>query len=98
MPTGGQPEKWATENDFLLHVEKELQRLRETTGSVNWVNTEAWEVVVRTVHNLRGTASMVGHPIISRIFENLERKLNHPENFTDTQLREEVNASLKRAA
>jgi DNA-binding response OmpR family regulator len=98
MPTGGQPEKWATENDFLLHVEKELQRLRETTGSVNWVNTEAWEVVVRTVHNLRGTASIVGHPMISRIFEGLERKLNHPEDFTDTQLQEEVNASLKRAA
>jgi DNA-binding response OmpR family regulator len=98
MPDEGSRDSWATEHDFLLHVEKELQRLLETTRAVNWVNSDAWDAVVRTVHNLRGTATMVGHPIISRIFEGLEKKLNHPENFTDSQLREEVDRSLKLAA
>lgn len=98
MPDEGLRDSWATENEFLLHVEKELQRLLETTGPVNWVNTSAWEGVVRTVHNLRGAAAMVGHPVITRIFESLENKLSHPENFSDSQLREEVDKSLKLAA
>lgn len=98
MPDEGSRDSWATENEFLLHVEKELQRLLETTGPVNWVNTSAWDGVVRTVHNLRGAAAMVGHPVMTRIFESLENKLSHPENFTDSQLREEVDKSLKLAA
>lgn len=98
MPNQDPGGAWATEDDFLLHVRKELERLLETTGPVNWVNSDAWEGVVRTVHNLRGTAAMVGYPIISHIFEGLESKLNHPENFTDTQLREEVKKSLDLAS
>jgi DNA-binding response OmpR family regulator len=98
MQDEGPPDNWATENDFMLHVEKELERLLETTRAVNWVNSGAWDTVVRAVHNLRGTAAMIGHPIISRIFEGLENKLNHAENYTDSQLREEVDKSLKLAA
>jgi DNA-binding response OmpR family regulator len=98
MKDEGQHDSWATETDFKLHVEKELERLLETTRAVNWVNSEAWDTVVRAVHNLRGTAAMIGHPIISRIFEGLENKLNHPEDYTDSQLREEVDKSLKLAA
>ena len=98
MPKEILGDSWATETDFLLHVQKELQRLLETTGPVNWVNTNAWEGVVRAVHNLHGTAAMIGYPIISSIFEGLENKLNHPENFTDTQLREEVKRSLDLAS
>ncbi len=69
-------EGWTSEQDFLLHLEKEIKRLREATSSTNWVNTAAWEEVMRTVHNLRGTSAMIGHPIIARIFEGLEKKLN----------------------
>jgi DNA-binding response OmpR family regulator len=98
MPDEGPRDSWATEKDFMVHVEKELERLLEATRPVNWVNSEAWDAVVRAVHNLRGTAAMIGHPIISRIFEGLENKLNHPENYTDSQLREEVDKSLKLAA
>jgi DNA-binding response OmpR family regulator len=98
MPDEGPRDSWASEHDFLLHVEKELQHLLVTTSGANWVNTDAWDAVVRTVHNLRGTAAVVDHSVISRIFEGLENKLNHPENFTDSQLREEVDKSLKLAA
>ena len=90
-------EGWASEEEFLLYLEKKLQRLREATSSVNWVNTEDWNEVVRTVHNLRGAAGMFGHPIISRIFEGLEKKLAHPEDYAEAQLREDVQASLTRA-
>ena len=98
MPNQAAGDSWATENDFLLHVQKELEKLLEITGSINWVNSDAWDGVVRTVHNLRGTAAMVGYPIISRIFESLENKLNHPADSTDAQLREEVKRSLDLAS
>ena len=98
MPDQPAGDSWATESDFLLHVQKELEKLVEMTTEMNWVNSEVWDGVVRTVHNLRGTAAMVGFPIISRIFESLESKLNHPENFTDIQLREEMKRSLDLAS
>jgi DNA-binding response OmpR family regulator len=98
MPDDSLGDRWATESDFLLHVKKELQRLLEITAPVNWVNTDAWEAVVRGVHNLHGTAAMGGYANISRIFEGLENKLNHPENLTDAQLREEVKKSLDLAS
>src|SRR5437763_11593666 len=98
MQDKGPQESWATETDFILHVEKELRRLFETTREMNWVNSEALGTVTRAVHNLRGTAAMLGHPVLSRIFESLEHKLSHPENYTDSQLREEVDQSLKQAA
>jgi len=98
MPEQPAGESWATESEFLLHVQKELEKLVEMTKEINWVNSGIWDGVVRTVHNLRGTAAMVGFPTISRIFESLENKLNHPENFTDIQLREEMKRSLDLAS
>jgi len=99
LMSGDQPrDTWASEEEFLLHIEKELQRLQGLTASTNWVNTGDWDKVVRAVHNLRGTAAMVGHPMASRIFEGLESKLSRAEEFTDSQLREEVNTALGRAA
>jgi DNA-binding response OmpR family regulator/HPt (histidine-containing phosphotransfer) domain-containing protein len=90
-------ESWASEAEFLLHVEEELKKLREITSSLNWVNTAAWDTVVRTVHNLRGSAGMIGHHVVAGILEGLERKLGQADRYTDSQLRDEVNASLKRA-
>jgi hypothetical protein len=68
-------DRWASEKEFLVHVEKELARLRDWTSSLNWVNTDAWSRVLRSVHNLRSTAAMVGHPIISEIFDGLEKEV-----------------------
>jgi DNA-binding response OmpR family regulator/HPt (histidine-containing phosphotransfer) domain-containing protein len=90
-------ESWASEAEFLLHVEEELKKLREITSSLNWINTGAWDTVVRTVHNLRGSAGMIGHQVVAGILEGLERKLGQADRYTDSQLRDEVNASLKRA-
>jgi DNA-binding response OmpR family regulator len=98
MPDHDKSGSWASEEDFLLHVEKELASLREMTGSVNWVNTEAWDAVVRKVHNLRGAAAMVGHPMITRLLEGLETKLGQADQYTDVQLTEHVREALRRAA
>jgi DNA-binding response OmpR family regulator len=40
---------------------------------------------------------MFGHQVIAGILEGLERKLGQADRYTDSQLRDEVNASLKRA-
>ncbi len=93
----GASDRWATEKEFLIHVEKELERLRVWTSSLNWVNTEAWNEVLRAVHNLRGTAAMVGHPIISEIFDALEKKLEHASDYTEAQLRDQVDFALAQA-
>jgi DNA-binding response OmpR family regulator len=90
-------DRWASEEEFFQHIEKELARLREWTSSTNWVNTSAWDEVLRSVHNLRGTAALVGHPIIARIFEGLEEKLEHAGEYTDVQLRGEVETALTKA-
>jgi DNA-binding response OmpR family regulator/HPt (histidine-containing phosphotransfer) domain-containing protein len=90
-------ESWASEAEFLLHVEEELKKLKEMTRSVNWVNSEAWDTVVRTVHNLRGSAGMIGPQAIATILEGLERKLSQADRYSDMQLREEVDLSLMRA-
>jgi DNA-binding response OmpR family regulator len=95
--TEGASDRWASEKEFLIHVEKELARLRAWTSSMNWVNTEAWNEVLRAVHNLRGTAAMVGHPIISEIFDGLEKKLEHASDYTESQLRDEVDFALTQA-
>jgi DNA-binding response OmpR family regulator len=90
-------ESWASEAEFLLHVEEELKKLREITSSVNWVNSGAWDTVVRTVHNLRGSAGMIGAQVVATILEGLERKLGQADRYSDSQLREELDISLMRA-
>jgi len=90
-------DRWASEKEFLVHVEKELERLRLWTSSLNWVNTDAWGQVLRSVHNLRGTAAMVGHPIISEIFDGLEKKLERASDYTEAQLRDHVDFALTQA-
>ena len=54
-------------------------------------------MVVRTIHNLRGSAGMTSHSTVVAILEGLEKKLGQADKCTETQLSEEVNASLKRA-
>lgn len=97
MSTDHPQESGASEAEFLRHVEEELNKLRETTSSFNWVNTGAFATVVRTVHNLRGSAGMIGHRDVAAILEGLEKKLDQADQYTDTQLREEVHAALKKA-
>jgi DNA-binding response OmpR family regulator/HPt (histidine-containing phosphotransfer) domain-containing protein len=97
MSTNPAQESWASEAEFLLHVEEELKKLQEITRSVDWVNSGAWHTVVRTVHNLRGSAGMIGQRVVATILEGLERKLGQADRYTDNQLREEVDTSLRKA-
>jgi HPt (histidine-containing phosphotransfer) domain-containing protein len=89
-------ESWVGEEEFLAYAEEQIKKVRETINTLNWVNTGAWGTVVRTVHNLRGSAGMTGHGAVAAILEGLEKKLGQADKYTETQLREEVNASLKR--
>ena len=97
MSPDGTQESWASEAEFLLHVEEELKKLREITRSVNWVNSGAFDTVVRTVHNLCGSAGMIGPQAIATILQGLERKLSQADQYSDMQLREELDLSLMRA-
>ena len=90
-------ESWVGEEEFLAYAEEQIKKVRETINTLNWVNTGAWGTVVRTVHNLRGSAGMTGHGAVAAILEGLEKKLGQADKYTETQLSEEVNASLKRA-
>jgi DNA-binding response OmpR family regulator/HPt (histidine-containing phosphotransfer) domain-containing protein len=90
-------ESWVGEEQFLLYAEEQIKKVRETIGTLNWVNSEAWGTVVRTIHNLRGSAGMTGHGSVVAILEGLEKKLGQADAYTETQLSEEVSASLKRA-
>jgi len=91
-------ESRGSEVEFLRHLDEELKKLWETTSPLNWINTGAWATVVRTVHNLRGSAGMTGHGDVAKILAGLERKLDHADQYTDNQLRDEVHASLKQAS
>jgi len=96
MATGHQHDSWVGEDEFLLYAEEQIKKVRETIGTLNWVNTAAWGTVVRTVHNLRGSAGMTGHVSAVAILEGLEKKLGQADKYTETQLSEELNALLKR--
>ena len=97
MTTDHLQESWVGEEGFLLYAEEQVKRVREITSTLNWVNTAAWGTVVRTIHNLRGSAGMTEHSAVVAILEGLEKKLGQADKYTETQLSEEVNASLKRA-
>jgi len=98
MATGDLQSSWVDEEQFLAYAEEQIKKVRETIGTLNWVNTGAWGTVVRTVHNLRGSAGMTGHSAVVAILEGLEKKLGQADQYTETQLSEEVNASLTKAA
>jgi len=85
------------EDEFLLYAEEQIKRVRDNINTLNWVNSGAWGTVVPTIHNLRGSAGMTGHSAVVAILEGLEKKLGQADKYTETQLSEEVNASLKRA-
>jgi len=97
MATDDRQSSWVDDEEFLAHAEEQIKKVRETVNALNWVNTGAWGTVVRTVHNLRGSAGMTGHGAVAAILEGLEKKLGQADQYTEDQLREEVNASLKRA-
>jgi DNA-binding response OmpR family regulator/HPt (histidine-containing phosphotransfer) domain-containing protein len=97
MTTDRPEESWVGEEEFLSYAEEQIKKVQETIGTLNWVNTAAWGTVVRTVHNLRGSAGMTGHSVVAAILEGLEKKFSRADKCTETQLSEEVNASLKRA-
>jgi len=96
MATDDRQSSWVDEEEFLAYAEEQIRKVRETIGTLNWVNTGAWGTVVRTVHNLRGSAGMTGHGAVAVVLEGLEKKLGRADNYTETQLSEEVNASLER--
>ncbi len=90
-------DRGAGEGEFLLYAEEQIKKVQETIGTLNWVNSGAWGMVVRTIHNLRGSAGMTSHSTVVAILEGLEKKLGQADEYTETQLSEEVNASLERA-
>ena len=90
-------DRWVGEGEFLLYAEEQIKKVQETIGTLNWVNSAAWGTVVRTVHNLRGSAGMTGHSDVAAILDELEKKFSQADKYTETQLSEEVNASLQRA-
>jgi DNA-binding response OmpR family regulator/HPt (histidine-containing phosphotransfer) domain-containing protein len=98
MSPDQEQKSWGSEAEFLLHVEEELKKLREITRPMDWVNTEAWDTVVRTVHNLRGSAGMFGQQVVAAILAGLERKLSQADQYSENQLREELDTSLRRAS
>ena len=97
MTTDHPEESWVGEEEFLSYADEQIKKVQETIGTLNWVNTAAWGTVVRMVHNLRGSAGMTGHSVVAAILEGLEKKFSQADKYTETQLREEVNAALKRA-
>ena len=59
------------EDEFLLYAEEQIKKVQETIGTLNWVNSGAWSMVVRTIHNLRGSAGMTSHSTVVAILEGL---------------------------
>ena len=97
MTTDHPKESWVGEDEFLSYADEQIKKVQETIGTLNWVNSAAWGTVVRTVHNLRGSAGMTGHSAVAEILDGLEKKFSQADQYTETQLSEEVNASLQRA-
>ena len=64
MTTEHPEESWAGEEEFLTYADEQIKKVQETIGTLNWVNTAAWGTVVRTVHNLRGSAGMTGYSAV----------------------------------
>jgi DNA-binding response OmpR family regulator/HPt (histidine-containing phosphotransfer) domain-containing protein len=90
-------DSWGSEQDFRLHVEKELALLREMTSFPNWIKTAVRHEVIRKVHNLKGAAAMVGYPAISPLFDGMERSLEQAHEYSEAQLQEKVREGLTRA-
>jgi len=97
MPTEQPGERWVSDSEFLLYAEEQLKTVRGYVSTLNWVNSGAWETVLRIVHNLRGSAGMMGHPAMMAILAGLEKKLGQADRYTEGQLSDEVNEALKRA-
>ncbi len=97
MTTDHPNESWVGEDEFLSYADEQIKKVQETIGTLNWVNSAAWGTVVRTVHNLRGSAGMTGYSVLAAILDGLEKKFSQADQYTETQLSEEVNASLMRA-
>jgi DNA-binding response OmpR family regulator/HPt (histidine-containing phosphotransfer) domain-containing protein len=89
-------DRWVGEEEFLAYAEEQIKKVQETIGTLNWVNSAAWGTVVRTIHNLRGSAGMTGYSAVVAILDGLEKKFSQADKYTETQLSEEVNASLQR--